>query len=228
VTAVLPTLIPVRQIENPLPHLTHNQQEAERTAAALDEANRIVREQLAGVLPRTAGSDYDPGKLAVAISRAVLAAEERGQDEPREIPTMFEVFDYPDWAPRPPDPADGGVIDLDDYDPPRHGLQCPHCGAVAWDGQDDGIYVIDRGERWNRFGYVIRIVDEWSPGYYEPDPDQPDRKQYVDGHWTGRKVEQRAVVGGYGGGADMEGVGYACETCSRRVNLPDGVEEVGD
>lgn len=45
-----------------------------------------------------------------------------------------------------------GAWDPEEY-PQRAGLKCPYCGAVAWDGGDDGIRVVDVAERWSSFGY---------------------------------------------------------------------------
>lgn len=116
---------------------------------------------------------------------------------------------------------------LDDDDRPRrvdlipagidpiHGLACPHCRFVAWDDyeDDEGVIVVDGDERWSHLHYTIRQVPEIDCGTGRP---------------TGREVEQRAITGWYlDRGADWEGVGYRCGSCTRPVRLPDDVEEAG-
>jgi hypothetical protein len=200
-------VIPPREIE-PVPPLTAVQEEQERRDLAMGEATAIV----------SGWNGVSLFQLTKTIAEHLVAAEERGRD-PREVPELIPVFDWRPGDARPPDPADGGVIDPADYDQPAHGLQCPHCGEVTWDGEDCGIYVIDRAVRWSRFGFEVRMVDEY--GYL----DRPDGGR----GWgrTGRRVEQHAVIGSYGD-SDYQTEGYACESCDRRVALPEGVEEVGD
>lgn len=36
----------------------------------------------------------------------------------------------------------------------RRGLQCPWCEAIIWDGDQEGIRVVDVAVRWSTFGYA--------------------------------------------------------------------------
>ena len=221
-TTTLPPIVPPLEVFTQPPTLTHNQALLERREANLAEAWDIV-----------ASANLDAAAAAVLaelVGAALAAAEDRGYDRyaPRAIPTLIRVFDWPPDHQRPPDPADGGVIDPADYDQPCHGLQCPHCGTVTWEGEDSGIYVIDVSERWSRFGYDVRR-DQPQQRYetYEA-LNEAGRKvwrgRYVD---TGERADEHRVVGSYGDG-EHHSVGYSCESCERRVALPEGVAEEGN
>lgn len=41
----------------------------------------------------------------------------------------------------------------DDQDEIQHGLRCPWCHETHWDGDEEGIRVVDVAYRWNSFGY---------------------------------------------------------------------------
>jgi hypothetical protein len=102
-------------------------------------------------------------------------------------------------------------------------LRCPHPACGSTSGQ---VIVVDAGERENTFSYEAEMVDEWIPSHVVQDLGKPARR--VEAKRTGNKVLARSIVGGYGGGADMETLLYACADCQLVVSLPDDVEEVGD
>jgi hypothetical protein len=210
------------------PPLTHQLWATERRQANHNEALQLVRHQLGDVPLAINGVPTREARLVESIATALWNAEDRGPKTPRVVPVLIEVTGHPhsegtihggndpDWLPRE---ADG---------PEQQGLKCPWCGAVTWDGDDYGIYVIDVSERWSRFGYQVSMEDEQEPydaqvPQYEGGPLITVTKYRP----TGRQVEVRAVVGGYAD-SDHQGEAYACETCSRRVALPDGVEEQGN
>jgi hypothetical protein len=199
----------------PAPRWTWQGEKDERHTANLIEAHELLEATLGPISAMTPRGAFARGELAVAIAKALTGAEERG-DEPRVVPELIRVFDYPEGSTPPPDPADGGVIDPADYDEPQHGLMCPHCGEVTWDGEDSGIYVIDRATRYSRFGYEVRME---APMTW----DEKARRWFKEPG----EVEVHLVTGSYGDG-DYHSIGYACESCERRVALPDGVEEQGD
>jgi hypothetical protein len=41
----------------------------------------------------------------------------------------------------------------DDEDEIQYGLRCPWCHETHWDGEEEGIRVVDVAYRWNSFGY---------------------------------------------------------------------------
>lgn len=51
-----------------------------------------------------------------------------------------------------------GTFDPELY-PQRAGLQCPYCEAIHWDGDEEGIRVVDVALRWSSFGYRAEESD---------------------------------------------------------------------
>jgi len=157
-----PTLTPPLVVDNPKPRLTHNQHVAERRTANILEATQMVTASMGSIDTMPPALAYMVGHLTMAIGEALQKAEDRGTEYPREVPELHQVFDY-----RPGTGPDSGI-------PPTHGLQCPHCGTVTWDGDNGGILVIDRSERWSSFSFEVlpdepiygperRTADGWLP-----------------------------------------------------------------
>lgn len=87
--------------------------------------------------------------------------------------------------------------DPEDFGDPIPGLRCPYpsCQNVVWTGDEDGIRVIDAGERHTTFGFRAA------------------------GPEGGR------LAGEFTGHPHMETDRYECEACDRPVALPDDVTE---
>lgn len=211
-------------IENaPLPPLTPELWRKERLVAATMEAQELVFAAVGAPPDGDARGAFAKGVLAAAIAKAIIAAEDRGTT-PRVVPELIPV-----WG----DLERGVVVTDPEQLPADHrteGLQCPHCHTVAWNGGSGTVLVIDKGTRENHFEFDVDLVPEYEE-YTEQQPRFPGSSDLVTvtkHRPTGRQVEARAIVGGYGGGADMHTDGYACGHCGRRVDLPEGVEEVGN
>jgi hypothetical protein len=179
-----------------------------------DEAQGVVEriDRLVTLVELEGGDPVD-----WAMVHALLRDARRLLSPPPPAPEMAIVTGFPHDD---PSRTDGDPAEYDGQ--PLEGLQCPHeeCRAIVWAGMDgvEGVRVVERGERWNTFGYgkgeivehEIRTVD--------------GRRQWVG---TGRMVEHRKIYGDYGDAADMHTVGYECASCDGPVRLPPDVDEEG-
>jgi DNA-directed RNA polymerase subunit RPC12/RpoP len=201
------------------PTLTHAQQLRERRAANAREAAELVFGALGDPAAGTAAEAFAKGALVAAVAKALEAAEDRGPDTPRVIPAM-ELVARGDLEPIPV----GSIVAwMEAGGEITEGLRCPHCGAVAWNGHDGGVTVIDVSERRSDFGYQVGMVDGYE--YVEVQvPDRAGTRTVLQSRPTGEKELHRAVTGGWAD-SDHHTTGYACTTCERRVTLPEGIEE---
>lgn len=92
---------------------------------------QVFRDALRGV-----GTSFPNGS---PTAEAILEAVE-------PVQALEHVTGYPDGDEDDPD-------NLPREEPESHGLRCPYCGVIHWDGEDDGIRVVDIAIRWNPFGY---------------------------------------------------------------------------